>query len=557
MPPQDNKQTKTAADALKPTSTPAEKPLAVSPQTDTAVDKGREKLPRRFTDWDSVRDKALSVFQIPTSFKPAATSTYAKSSLYAIEKSFKFSGLPTDQDFRSLHVEPLLDQAANLIDRCLVDRAQRDLYLVEWFKLKMELEQFLRLDDVLAREIAAGLYTLPYERAVRESAAENQIAFYYKNAMEQINRISARQSSDDSFNKQYGARQLAAWLNAFPLKADGLKGDDATYGWNTVKKTKPDHLYDAAVQGGLEELYSFYFSIYSQSDALQGTSEASRFRRESFDRLADWSNKDIDFRKERTQIARDIVEQKVYQTTLQDGVLNYLEKAQPIEARFQLDFREALARLVAVRQGMKELYGYSADFPVEGSTAYFDAVVLWIREAINWLVRFSRLEQNYVLPISLKNLKKKRLAERKDGDNWTFTISEDLFPNQRHVRLRGLGAAVVRDDGAKGLWQMEITLPKDSSTRHLSGTAVKIDQARVPQCYLGRVVDRSSYRDAEITGINALHNASPFGSWKLAMSHQSTLGTKSSSLDDVQIDLHLAVRTIPPTARTEFILDSE
>jgi hypothetical protein len=186
-----------------------------------------------------------------------------------------------------------------------------------------------------------------------------------------------------------------------------------------------------------------------------------------------------------------------------------------------------------------------------------DAVVLWVREAINWLVRFSRLDQNYVLPISLKNLKKKKLAERKESDNWNFTITEDLLPNQRHVRLRGIGAAVVKEDGAKGLWQMEIIPPRNSVMRHLSGTKVDLDQTQIPQCYLGRVVDRNSFRDAEVSGINALHNASPFGAWTLAMSHQSTYGMKSSSLDDVQIDLHLAVRTIQPASRTEFILDTE
>lgn len=184
-------------------------------------------------------------------------------------------------------------------------------------------------------------------------------------------------------------------------------------------------------------------------------------------------------------------------------------------------------------------------------------MVLWVRQAINWLVRFSRLDQNYVRPITLKYLKKKNLAQR-TGETWTFTVNEDLFPNQRHVRLRGVAAAVV-SDGAKGLWQMEIRPPSQSFVRHLSGTRVDMDQSRVPQCYLGRVVDRSSFRDAEITGINALHNVSPFGTWKLVMSHQSTHGEKSSSLDDVQIDLHLAVRTIPPTAEhpTEFILDTE
>jgi hypothetical protein len=253
-------------------------------------------------------------------------------------------------------VEPLLDQAVNLLDRCLVDRAQRDLYLVEWFKLKMELEQFLRLDDVLKREIASGLYTLPYQRALQESAAEQRIPGFYDLAAFHIDRIIKRQTTDDSFNKQYWSRAASAWLNALPFTDEGWKGDVSLYSWDGVKKIKSNHIFDLAVIEVYEELYNFYASAYSQSCALTGTSEASRFRKESFDLLANWSKQDIDFRKERTQIARDVVEQKVYQSTLEAGILNYFGKAQPIEVRFQLDFREAIARLVAVRKGMKDLY---------------------------------------------------------------------------------------------------------------------------------------------------------------------------------------------------------
>src|SRR5262245_25250460 len=43
-----------------------------------------------------------------------------------IETGFKFSGDPLDSDFLELHVEPLLDQAADLLDRGVRDRAAYD-----------------------------------------------------------------------------------------------------------------------------------------------------------------------------------------------------------------------------------------------------------------------------------------------------------------------------------------------------------------------------------------------------------------------------------------------
>jgi hypothetical protein len=122
-------------------------------------------------------------------------------------------------------------------------------------------------------------------------------------------------------------------------------------------------------------------------------------------------------------------------------------------------------------------------------------------------------------------------------------ISEDMFPNQRHIRLRGVGSA-VRGTNIRGLWQAVLRAPTQSFCRHLSEKKETLDQRFVPSCYLGRVADRTPVRDPDIAGINALYNASPLGEWNMVFHEKSTEGMEIDEVDDIQVELHIAMRSV-------------
>jgi len=167
---------------------------------------------------------------------------------------------------------------------------------------------------------------------------------------------------------------------------------------------------------------------------------------------------------------------------------------------------------------------------------------------MSWLVCFSQLDQNYVLPVSVRQFMKEDEWEagRKIGE-WRFEVPESLFPEQRHVRLRGISAVVVMkrvdEDDRQGVWLASISAPKESFCRHLSGDMVNLNQSQLPICRIGRISTREGTQEADITGAIALHNASPFGKWSIKLNSYSTTRVERHELRDLNLDLHLSVRS--------------
>jgi len=531
---------------------------AVEPQPPAAVDRhavdeGRKPLASRRKDLAALRSKAKDLYGIPADGLAA---------IPAIESKFHFTPLESDAEFQYLHVEALLDQAAALLERCAAARAERDRLQLEKWKLAVELDRFLRLDQVGERERQAGLDTLPYERATAESAAENSLETNHKNAEAQLKGLT-----DDllasGFNKRMAAHELSAWISAYPLKDTDLRGDDASYVFDGARKTKPEHLFDAARMDADEAAWELFAGLMAQRFATMAASEAGRLHKESLDLQAKWALANIAFRTEKAQAERDAVWEKVYQAQVPGGLFHYEERIAQMERQFALDFREALARLTPARRGLSELYGYAPPFPQEATAGYFDELSGWVRGAKNRTAQFSQLDQTYVLAVSVKELAKSQWEAGRSSSQWTFEVPEDLFRGQANVRLRGLGLAVVGEPagadagpqkakGASkadvapakpaGFWSARLTVPPTAAVRHLSGETKELDQKTLPPCYFGRVADRDSPREPEMAG-TALHNASPVGKeWKLTLSPKSTDGTPTASLQDVQLYLQVAVR---------------
>jgi len=514
--------------------------LAVEQPTQATIDKqavveGRKPLASRRKDLAALQAKAAELYGVPPDGLAA---------IPAIEKGFQFSPLASDAEFNYLDVESLLDQAAGLLECCAIARSQRDRLQLEKWKLQLELDHFFRLDQVQERERQAGADTLPYERAALESGAESALEANHRSAEAGLKELTDELVAS-GFNKRMAGQELAAWMSAYPLKDNDLRGDDANYTFDGVRRTKPEHLFEAARLEADEAAWELVSDLMARRFAAMAASEAGRLRKESLELRTKWSLAEIGFRGERSQAERDAHWEKVLQAQSSGGPLNYSEQISPIERQFSFDFREVLARLIAARRGLKELYDYEPPFPQEGTAGYFDDVTFWVRTGQTRIAQFSQLDQNYVLAISVKELAKSQ-GESSRSSQWTFDVSEELFEGQAHVRLRGVGMAVVGEKGGEktlGLWSGRLSVPPTATVRLMSGATKELDQKSFPACYFGRVADRSSPREPEIAGVNTLRNASPIGKqWKLTLSPKSSEGTATASLHDVELYLHLAVR---------------
>jgi hypothetical protein len=541
------KRTATVRDALRAkTGLAFDTPVPVVIDKD-AVAEGRKPLPAARPDTAKLQARLEELYG------PAGAP------LEPIDAAFKFSSLESDAEFHYLHVEPLLNHAAVLLERCAAHRTRWEQLQGEKWRLRLELAEFFRLVQIEEREREGGEDTLSYERAVLESAAEQSLQENHKDAETQLKALLSDLSAS-GLNRRVAAREVTAWLSAYPLKDSDLRGDDAGYTFDGVRKSKPEHLFEAARKEADQDAWEQVYSLLVQIYGAVAESEAARLRKESLELQTKACLAAISTKRDRAQIARDAVWEKAFQLQAANSILNHHERLALLQREFAVDFRETIACLTAAERGLKELYDFPAGFPKQPAATYFDDVNAWFLKARNRLAQIAQLDQSYTLAVSLKQLLQGQFEAGRNASEWTFELTDDMFAGQSYVRLRGLSVSVTgaepeipkggaqksnapAPEKAAGFWWARVTLPAQAWVRNPAGAVRELDQKSLPVCYLGRVGVEASPGAPEMGGSRVLHNASPIGKqWKLRLSAKSTGGTPTESLEDVQIHLHLAVR---------------
>ncbi|NYF51203.1 hypothetical protein HDF12_001568 [Edaphobacter lichenicola] len=182
---------------------------------------------------------------------------------------------------------------------------------------------------------------------------------------------------------------------------------------------------------------------------------------------------------------------------------------------------------------------------------------------MEWLLRFSAQEQNYIFPVSVRSLIgagwSAGLDPDKQGGKWKITIPLSLFPSQAHVRLRGI-SVTVESESSNAIFQSLLMAPIKGTVVHLDGTSRTIDQSTTPPVRVGRVQRLDSQRVPDLVGTLSLHNVSPIGEWMVAVASSSQplsfsanpppiqspkiVYGQNAKINDVIVHLTLAVRNI-------------
>jgi hypothetical protein len=467
-----------------------------------------------------------------------------------VDSGFKFNPATVSKSFRPQHADILLNQAADILDRCLRDRIEWEDKQVKWASLALEILDFLQRDDIHSREIEAGLYTTPakeaeYEREARARTyqgmlASNDYTCYLQNSFQQSTAVQGLSDTE----------QLIAWLSVI-----GGSKDQKEVEWNGTKQQATAFAKDAAAR--LTE-WNFWIqklqalSAWTRSDwerAAAGFSEMAAAERER------WLVRDIAFQRERSKQARRLVDLKVRLATEKGGAFNYREKMDCVSSRITPDFQDALARLQAAEVGLNQIFGYNHplpeklkllfDPPADTSSAndscYIDDCITWVRDAIAWLIRFSALDQSYVLTVSVRrHVDKTAWSGGLETGVWKFILTEGTngdFPDFENLRLAGLSASVCGKE-LKGLWQTTLRIP-GNGVYIRGGQKITIDQSDILACRLGRVGTRQLIQYPDVTGRTSLRNASPIGEWTVTLLPESTQGEKRKDVEDIEMDLEL------------------
>lgn len=492
---------------------------------------------------------ASTDFKLSEQVRPLLPAGASPSSDYLtqVQAGFVFKRDPSDDQFFFLHVEPLLDQAADLLDRGHSQRSNWDSLAVQMTEQWLDLSKFAEEDKIRLEEEAAGIHGLPGVEAAGNADAEKESAKQQAALSDQVQRIIDNYFSGDAVNTQLDAIRKGAFLSG--VAAYEYKGQQFNAYINHSYKTfkgedivgrVQDFALQSAETAGKRSLLMQKDEATIQSRAYRAASAVSAARLPSLDAKQEFARKSADFSRARANNERVHFELRRKAATAPDGALNFSRRLSGIRERFNQDFRDALARLKAIQPGLKQVYGYELVLPNdESSVDFFDACLLETRKALQWLIRFSRFDQTSVVPVSLLQLLGE--SEWKRGlaaSEWTVNIPPDYFDGMQLVRLRGLTAfaSFAKPGGIVGV---SVDPPKQGIMTSDRGST-SLDQSKLPSCRLFRVQERQANRDSDVVGVALLHNASPVGAWRVKL-----IRRPSEPLVDLSIDLLVNYRASP------------
>jgi hypothetical protein len=433
--------------------------------------------------------------------------------------------------FRFWHVEPLLNQAADLLDRCLVDRAIHDGLRAQWHDLseRMDLEE--RQLQITRDRVQAGGLTID----------KDILEYHQTNAL--------------GIHKKYETLQWNYQQNF-----------DGNHQGAADPSPKTRHLDDAHVVE----------AAIARSWAALDYEEKQR--------QLTWETKDLVFKERGIALSEaSFIARKKLMEEGQPFDLPGQDK--PVLERLKRDYEDAHDRLMIAAEGLQLIFGFPKTFPnnpqwcgvgasLDSDNLYgpIDSAILWVREAIRWLTAFSQLDQETTHTFSVKQLVTERVwkdAIKAAGASVTIPVAipQAMFDRWTYVRFRGLAGFVIGPEIEEGPWWMEVKLPESAITRQIVDEGEvpesqrqpkrvvdrKLKQANLPSAYLGRVEGRDSPRAPELAGAISLMNASPIGeirkdgrieNWTVTLGQP--LGGRATwkALDDIELELHVSGRPI-------------
>jgi hypothetical protein len=127
-----------------------------------------------------------------------------------------------------------------------------------------------------------------------------------------------------------------------------------------------------------------------------------------------------------------------------------------------------------------------------------------------------------------------------EGGAFNYAEQVNFARNQYCVRIRGVN---MFTRGPAGIWKATLSVPDRSFYSAKDGTEQPVDQHDIALLRLGKVGPRSSERYQEIYGTTSLRNIAPFGNWRVTVDDRSTHSETRDSIQDIEIDFELLVRS--------------
>ncbi|GAB3788039.1 hypothetical protein GCM10028818_54010 [Spirosoma horti] len=375
--------------------------------------------------------------------------------------------------FRKWHVESLLNQAVDLLEKCLEEERQYRSLLFTSLQFQLDLN--------------SELNALEFE--------EKKISQDYFKREKIISEIDRAGLSETEVRHKI--------LLAF---SEDLNSRSGALGFTILEQNR---------------LTQDFFDRFNED-------VTRRIRSEILDKKILWLDEDEKNIIDQTQKRRDLYKEKL-DATNEKRPFNLSKPIEQIAKRLQRNYEDGYARLSVAKEGLELIYNYDIiDLPnVEENL--ISELLIWNRNAIEWLAAYQQRDQGITRTISIRSLigqtewDKLGISLETGEAETSFYIPATYFNGYENVRLRGIGASII---GAAGLypWTITIKVPekaifyrnnKDIVRESKRNQTRLIDQSKMPFCMLGRVENRMSKHPVEISGMISLMNASPIGEPKI------------------------------------------
>ena len=478
-------------------------------------------------EYKALQNQAFTVYGVSIADD---TPSPLKNSVFGdIAEEIEKVGFP----FSFFHVEPLLDQAQELLNRSLQDRKIFSEACAQAYQVSLELEEFARLDEVHSQEISNGIYTYERDRAAAELSGE-------LNNLQSLNEaLNAVDINHPDVIEEVALRSLITYANASSEFKPPKGAEFAAFNLSTAKQNFSGD--KAAVTSAIEKILAEYESIRqsaqtsSQIANARAAAKSSEFKAASTKINHDFLDSSVHTKEWRLEVTRLINKKKMASVTVPDGPLNYAGLAYNARRRYVGNLAKAYQRLFSAAEGIKKIYAYDQKLPdykefssvgADINDSFLDECWLWAQDALNYLALQQRREQNAVFQFLLSDLVAGPFSQVID-----FDMKKESFEGCKMTRLRGVGLSYIGQPAAKSVkaWLQPPT----------SGTYVKEDlstfsiEAPAAKSYFGRVSEWTTSREPDVFGVVLTHNRSPIGTWKIGI-------PVDQGIKDFLIDMHVS-----------------
>lgn len=405
------------------------------------------------------------------------------------------------EKFRIWHVETLLNQSVDLLDRCLEQ-------LKDYQSLDSTLHQHeigLKYDEVIQ-----NIDVMNQNIFDREAKILNRKVKYFNDSVGNLDGITFES------NKLYGFG---------PSKGQGDAGHTRA-GQNLMEKRLERQLWESDREITREQLA--------------------------------WALDDAAVNREKLIARGTSISEKRQKT--ESGAFAFKEQRDLLFIRLERDFKDAINRLFIVEEGLNKIYGYASDTSLiserdENIETTLNRVTIWARTALEWLLAYGQRDQGSTFVLSIRSVLGERawgkLRPTSESISTSFAFNKQWLSRYENVRLKGISASILGNAGDIP-WSLDLTLPNSAIyTRNYQ--EIIIDQLGFPNCHLGRVENRKIYRAPELCGQVSIVNASPISAsqddknhWKVRLNRPEGSREKFSDIDDLVIEFNVVGVPILP-----------